>query len=152
MTVELRTMSEAEFAAYRDYAIAEYAKDNVRAGTMLSAEAPEAAKRQFEELLPDGAATEGNHLLLAEHDGERVGILWLQIRAPKAFVYDIEVDEPGRGRGHGRAIMLAGQAFAHERGAASIGLHVFADNSAAVRLYEMLGYDVVSQKMSRTLP
>ncbi|MDN5851583.1 MAG: GNAT family N-acetyltransferase [Actinomycetia bacterium] len=143
MTIELRPMSDADFGAYLDHAIEEYANDNVRAGTMLADEAHDQAKRQFDELLPDGAATAGHHLFVAENDGGRVGILWLQIRAgagaTKAFVYDIEVDESGRGRGFGRAIMLAGQTYAHEHGAESIGLHVFADNTAAMRLYERSG-------------
>lgn len=55
-------------------------------------------------------------------------------------MYDIEVAEEQRGRGYGRALMLLAERVARETGEELLGLHVFAGNTPAIRLYESLGY------------
>jgi hypothetical protein len=57
-----------------------------------------------------------------------------------AFLYDIELAPATRGRGLGRATMLAAEDAARELGADRIRLNVFGHNTAARRLYESLGY------------
>lgn len=68
-----------------------------------------------------------------------------------AFVYDIEMDETQRGKGYGRATMLAGEVAAKELGATTMGLNVFGFNKPAINLYTSLGYEVSSQNMMKTL-
>ena len=58
----------------------------------------------------------------------------------RAYVYDVEVDEAHRGRGHGRALMLLAERSALAAGRPLLGLHVFAGNTPAIGLYESLGY------------
>ena len=82
-------------------------------------------------------------------------MLWINIR-PKvgkteAFIYDIVIDEDRRGRGYGRATMLACVARARELGAQSIGLHVFGDNAVARGLYTSLGFVETNVQMSLPL-
>ncbi|MGH3447573.1 MAG: GNAT family N-acetyltransferase [Nocardioidaceae bacterium] len=142
--VRLRPMTQHEYDAWWRGAIAEYAEDNVRTGSMPADSAQEMAAKQFAELLPDGLDTQGQHLLVAEDGGERVGVFWVHIRpgqeGTEAFIYDITVEEALRGRGYGRAAMVAGETFAREHGAKSVILHVFEDNTAARSLYQSLGY------------
>ena len=152
--VELRPMSVEEYDAWVPVAIASYAADHARVGSKPADEALSSAKKEFAELLPEGAETPEHHLLVASAAGPRVGILWLRIptKEPvRAFVYDIEVDEAVRGRGYGRAIMLAAETYAREHGATSIRLHVFGDNTVARRLYESLGYETTNVNMAKTL-
>ncbi len=78
-------------------------------------------------------------------DGRPAGVLWtgrveLEPGRWAAYVYDIEVDGEQRGHGYGRALMLLAERVAREAGETLLGLHVFADNTPAVRLYESLGY------------
>ncbi|MET9802097.1 GNAT family N-acetyltransferase [Streptomyces sp. NPDC006368] len=142
--VEIRPMTEAEFRAWDATAHVTFTRNWVEQGV------PEAAARAKAEAsrrenLPDGLATEGAAFHVAVRDGVAAGHLWTGRRElvpgeQAAYVYDIEVAETQRGGGYGRALMLFAERIAHEWGTARIGLHVFAGNTPALRLYESLGY------------
>lgn len=135
--------------------IADYSLGQVGAGSMTADQALQLAEKQFADLLPDGVETAGHHLLIPETDGDAVGILWIHLAdgtdSPTAFIYDFMVDEALRGRGIGRQIMLAGEEYARERGAASMRLHVFGSNAVARHLYRSLGYDETNVAMAKPL-
>ena len=152
-SVDLRPMTAAEYDAWVPEAIAGYAADHVAAGSMPADTSLELATKEFEELLPDGLQTAEHHLLVAESEGERVGVLWLRVplSGAAAFVFDIEVDPQLRGRGYGRAIMLAAESFARDLGAKAIRLHVFGSNTVARSLYESLGYEATNVQMAKGL-
>lgn len=57
--VELVPMSEAEFAAYLERAVREYADEKVRAGNWTQAIALERSRAEYDQLLPQGLATPG---------------------------------------------------------------------------------------------
>lgn len=106
------------------------------------------------DLLPHGAQTDGHAFLIGEADGDRVGTIWLDLRKQYAFVYQVETDEAARGRGYGRALMVAGAHAAQEAGAEGIALNVFGDNAVARALYDSLGYTPTqgSVRMDLTSP
>jgi ribosomal protein S18 acetylase RimI-like enzyme len=143
--VTLRPMSGAEFAGYRDQLVAAYAQDMVDAGAFTDHAASLAASEQStSDLLPDGVDTMGQHLWTA-CDGQKgdqtpVGILWIAVDGPKAFIYDIEVREDQRRRGYGREVLDAGGRAAIDLGASTLGLNVFGHNDGALALYERAGY------------
>lgn len=114
--VKLRPMTQAEYDDWRPGAIAGYAADHVRAGSMPADGAQEMAEKQFADLLPEGVATPEHHLLTPQVDNSAVGFLWLHIpNGPQhqaAFIYDIEVNPNLRGQGLGRAIMLVSEDYA----------------------------------------
>lgn len=153
--VDLRPMSQKEYDDWRPGAVASYATEHVRAGSMPADRAQEMAEKQFTDLLPDGVSTREHHLLTPQIDQSTVGFLWLHIpqdvQRPTAFIYDIEVKQELRGQGIGRAIMLAGENYARDRGAGSLRLHVFGDNAAARSLYDGLGYQITNLMMSKSL-
>lgn len=159
--VTLRPMGRTEFDAWRPRAVAEYANDHARAGSMPADRALEMAEKQFTDLLPDGPETRDHHLLVPESDGAAIGVLWLYLPGDipgatadgrqSAFVYDVEVAREMRGRGFGRAVMLAAERYARERGATSMRLHVFGENLVARRLYESLGYTATNISMAKSL-
>jgi len=95
------------------------------------------------------------HLLRVLDDrGEPVGVLWVGPHPRKAgagWVWDVEIDEAHRGRGHGRAAMLAAEEIARSEGWAELGLNVFGPNRRAKALYDSLGYEVVSTSMTKPL-
>ncbi len=55
-------------------------------------------------------------------------------------VYVVAVDPAAQGRGLGRVLTLAGLHYLRERGLASAMLYTEADNAAAVRTYDKLGF------------
>ena len=132
-----------------------FAEELAATGRMSADDAIAEAHRQFAKELPDGLATDGQELFTAEAAGAEVGILWLSLRSrgaePHGFILDIAVDAAHRRRGYGRAIMQAAEQETRRLGAASLGLHVFGSNAAAVALYERLGYRRLEELFVRVL-
>ncbi len=152
--VVLRPMTADEYAAYEEHSIRGYAEQMVEMGGHDAESAYAESARQQRLLLPDGLATEGQHLLVVESDGSRVGILWVGTRQDRSdlwWVWDVEIDEAFRGRGLGRATMLAAESFVRALGVDRLGLNVFGGNAPAITLYEDLGYAVDAQQMSKRL-
>ena len=93
--------------------------------------------------LIDTAASE---FLLALFDGQPVGCLQIAWRlstwhgAPYAYLEDVYVLPPLRGRGIGRRMLMEAVTRAAAYGADQIMLDVRTDNRAAQRLYEQLGF------------
>lgn len=153
--VSVRPMSPAEFEIWQEQTITGYAQDVATASGCPLEEALQRSRTQFDELLPLGVDTEGTWLLkVVDQTGADVGVLWIgphRDRAGVAYVYDIAIDEPHRGRGLGRAAMQAAESVVAAAGIAEIGLNVFGFNEPARRLYDSLGYRVVATQMLKSL-
>ncbi len=153
--VVLRPISLAEFDAWRATSIASYANDVALATGRDATETLAEAHRQFADLLPDGLQTKRTWLMrVLDADGSDAGFLWIGPHpdsAGKAYVYDIAINEDQRGRGLGRAAMLAAEQVCRDAGIAEIGLNVFGFNDSARRLYDSLGYRVVATRMTKQL-
>ncbi len=153
--VSLVPMSRATYDAWLARVVREYADEHVEAGNWLPGEALEKAQQQFDQLLPDGLHTAGQHLFsICELDGTEVGILWVGPRpgVPRAlFIWDIQVHEQARGHGFGGATLTALHAWAREQGFERVGLHVFGSNDVARRLYARAGYVETDVQMEKRL-
>jgi ribosomal protein S18 acetylase RimI-like enzyme len=145
-----RPMTEADFAEWQAYESERYARTWMERG-LPEATARAKARGDHERLLPRGLATDGMVFSVLEHEGSRVGTLWLALQDTKAFVFDVEADPAHRGRGHGRTLMLLAERQAIEAGRPVLGLNVFAGNTPAERLYESLGYETTSRSLSKPL-
>jgi GNAT superfamily N-acetyltransferase len=64
---------------------------------------------------------------------------------------DIVVGRDGEGRGIGRALVDAAEAWSRDRGHRLFSLHVFEDNARARALYGRLGYRTDTIKMMKEL-
>jgi ribosomal protein S18 acetylase RimI-like enzyme len=148
-------MTEAEFDAYVQVLIPEYAQDNVEAGHWDKAEALEKSRKSVEDLLPNGLKTANHHFFVVRDGSQRIGIVWLRAildsKMKTGFIFDIAVDEAQRGKGYGRQTMLLIEQRARELGLEKMRLHVFAKNKIARKLYVSLGYETSSLNMSKTL-
>ncbi|MHB0894946.1 GNAT family N-acetyltransferase [Streptomyces sundarbansensis] len=151
-----RDMSEEEFADWRQGAVGAYAQGWIDRGVepgqaRLKSEADHAAH------LPDGLATEGTRFQVLVRAGEVVGHVWVALRELEpgggtgGYVFDVEVREEHRGRGHGRALMLLAEDITRAWRADRLGLHVFASNTPALRLYESLGYVPTRYNLAKAL-
>lgn len=153
--LSLVPMTEDEFTAYLEKTVPNYAAENVRAGYWSEDEALERSSKAYQNLLPQGVHTEHNYLFRIQLDetGEKIGIIWIKHEAPRkhGFVFDISMDESQRGKGYGKQAMLALEEYAKSLGLETIGLHVFAHNTTAIKLYAGLGYEVTSQNMVKKL-
>ena len=151
--IELRPLTDEEFAVFRERAVPEYAGELVRARDLDQRTALRSAEESFPPSL--GAVGEaGQGLFRAVHDGVDVGWLWLgppPSGGSGLYVFDVEVDEEHRGEGLGRAIMLAAEQVVRQSGHDRLGLNVFGWNHRAESLYRSLGYEVMSTQMSKRL-
>ncbi|GHA04473.1 GNAT family N-acetyltransferase [Streptomyces echinoruber] len=134
-----RPMTPQEFGVWQAHESEQYARTWIERGVPEAA-AYARARRDHEQFLPLGAATENTLFSVLEHEGTRVGTLWVSLRETKAYVFDVEVDAAHRGRGHGRSLMLLAERQAVTAGRRVLALNVFAGNTPAERLYESLGY------------
>jgi len=150
VTLHVRPIEDEEFVAWLPLLREDYAQDLVR-DYDLSAD--EASRRAVAEI--DGLRPPGHSVFVIEVDGETVGHLWLVERRdtpePTVFVYDIDVDEPHRGRGYGKAAMIFAEEEARRRGVTRIALRVGVRNSVARNLYRSLGFEENEIAMSKTI-
>ncbi len=63
---------------------------------------------------------------------------------PRAWISNLTVSPEYRGRGLGRAMLLAGVHYLRDRGAGSVTLGVDAGDPAPLRLYQSAGFETVS--------
>lgn len=152
--VILRPMDESEFEPWKAESRRNYAMDKEKEG--YSAEdAVKVADESFNRLLPQGIQTAGQHVYTVRDGDRRVGILWwgTQKKGSKtnAWIYDIMIHESERGKGFGRATMLAAEADARSKGMSELGLHVFGHNKIARGLYESLGFRTTNVVMAKDL-
>ncbi|MGE5337002.1 MAG: GNAT family N-acetyltransferase [Gemmatimonadota bacterium] len=152
MTV-LVPMTEAEYAEFVAQTVVAYAADKVASGEWLPHESLALAQKVFDELLPQGLATPGNHLftIRPRRDLAAVGRLWfaVQERAGKriAYVYDVGVQPQHQRQGHASGAFFALEAEAARLGLSGIALHVFGHNAAAQAMYVKLGFHVTDINM-----
>jgi GNAT superfamily N-acetyltransferase len=84
--------------------------------------------------------------LVAELEGVTVGVCTLEWQQPfwadelHAWIPDLVVTEPVRGRGIGRALLLAALRTARDNGAAEVRLESGAQRTAAHGLYRSIGF------------
>jgi ribosomal protein S18 acetylase RimI-like enzyme len=155
--VRLLPMTEEDYRNYLEFAIPNYAQEQVKAGAWHPEGARQKAEAAFRVLLPDGLASPGQYLCVVvdETQGERVGCLWYGVRdgdsGKFAAIYDIVIWEPFRRRGHGIQTMEALEEKVKELGLKEIMLHVFGYNIGARALYRKMGYVEANITMARRL-
>ena len=154
--VRLDPMTEAEFQAYLEPAIAEYAAEHVKSGRWSPEESLEKSREEYAQLLPDGLSSVDQHLFsIKDEFGTQVGMLWFAVRQNggkrSAFIYDVLIDVAFQRRGYATQAFQALEMLASDMGLTAISLHVFGHNTAARALYEKLGFVTTNLFMKKSL-
>ncbi|WP_238173293.1 GNAT family N-acetyltransferase [Kribbella speibonae] len=151
LPVLLRPITDTEYPRWMERAAASFAAGVGPSRGLTPDEALALAYEETERLLPEGPATDQQLIWIAVAADEPVGSLWISTKSKVPFIYGIEVDSGRRGKGYGRAIMLAGEEECRRLGYKQLDLNVFGDNTTAIGLYGSLGYAVISQQMRKDL-
>lgn len=139
LTVRLADYADAGDAARVVALLDSYARDPMGGGKPLSEDVRE-------RLVPGLAAHPGAFSLLAFEGDDAVGLancitgFSTFAARPLVNIHDMAVLPAARGRGVGRALMLAVEEEAGARGACKITLEVLSGNATAKGLYASLGY------------
>ena len=143
-------MEDDEFVAWLPLLREDHAEELIRDYGMSADQARAQAVAEI-----DGHRPAGHSVFVIDADGESVGHLWLVERRdayePILSVYDIDVDQPYRGRGYGKAAMLFAEDEARRRGLTRMALHVGARNNIARSLYRSLGFEENEVAMSKPI-
>jgi len=144
MTI-LRSMTDAEFLAWREEAIPAYAADKVASGQWAEDDALELSRKEYQELLPDGVHTKDNHFFsILDREAAPVGVLWFAVKtkfaARIAYVFDVSVRPQRQREGHAHRAFVALEQEVQRLGLSGMALHVFGHNAAARALYAKLGF------------
>ena len=150
-------MNGAEYEAWLAEAVSGYAADKVASGQWNQDESLDLARKEHEELLPQGLASTGNHLfkILAD-SGEMVGDLWfaeaMKFGLSIAYVYNVEIAEQHRRKGYAHQALQALEREVGALGLHGVALHVFGHNHAARALYAKLGYEPTNINLFKHVP
>jgi len=153
--VKLIAMQEADFTAYVERGILEYAEDHVKNGDWLPDEARQLSRKEFQQLLPDGLDTNNQFIfsIVDEASGEMLGSLWVQVKMDsprrRAFIYDFIIEARFRGKGYGKQTLQALDEQLRSMDVESVALHVFARNTNAFELYKKMGYETTDLHMRK---
>jgi GNAT superfamily N-acetyltransferase len=151
-TIQLRPMTPDELVTFRAGFIRAWADDLAKVEDLDDARALAEATARTDADLPLGVASLGHHLFTILAGAEAVGSLWFSIDARgRAFLDEVQVAPPERGRGYGRRAIELAEAEARRRGATHIELNVYQHNARARALYEALGYRATKLTMRKTL-
>ena len=148
-----RPLTEAEFPDWSQATQADFVAGCVAQG-LDRGFAQATSRADFAELLPRGADSTGMCLRVLQHEGERVGTLWLCVREAASeggYVYGVAVAEEHRGRGHGRTLMHVAEREVLAVGGTRLALNVFTDNAPAGALYNSLGYELLLAHFNKPL-
>ena len=150
----LSAMEASELGPWLDRLGAEYLEERVAAGDDRE-RAHRVIARDRADFFPADAPAAGQLVFWVLEDERAVGSLWIGAvpgSPPEHWwVWSIEIDEPFRGRGLGRAAMELAEQEARRGGARLLGLNVFGHNTVARSLYESLGYETTSLQMIKQL-
>lgn len=86
-------------------------------------------------------ATSGSTVLVARLGAALAGAVMVGDDGHRGWVYYLGVDPAHRGKGLGRALMSAAEAWLRDRDCPKIMLMVRSDNLAAKGFYDALGYE-----------
>lgn len=115
----------------------------------------------FKDYVAEILADENAAILCADSAGRIIGMahvlvrespdIPIMVRRRFAVLENIVVREGFRHMGVGRALVESVHAWALGKGVTRVELNVWAFNADAIRLYEKLGYEIISSRMVKRL-
>jgi len=151
MNVKLRKMSSQEFEIFAQYSTEDYAKDLLKESEYSWDKALMQAKKEFDEMLPDGPETKNNAIMIIEDDitGDSVGVIWYLYEmtdgVKHTFINDFIIKTEERRKGYAIAALEEMEHDAKRHGYEECRLYVWKHNLAGKRLYEKAGYQEFRQ-------
>ncbi len=145
--IEVRRFAPHEWATYKDLRLRALA-DSPDAFARTLAEEQERSDAEWLNRLVTGANSRGELALVAEADGQPIGLAWGRIdegTPDVATLYQMWVAPSHRRQGTGQALLDAAIAWARAKAARYLDLGVTYGDSSAMRLYARAGFQPVGR-------
>src|SRR5215216_2569840 len=149
--VKLEPIEQEDFNHFLEREIGLYAEDHVRNGNWPAEGALERSRKEFHSLLPDGIHSKNQYVCSIVDGNNKIGVLWVQVKEGKAFIYNFVIDEAFRGKGFGKQALMEMDEKLKSMDVQSVALHVFGDNLVAQKLYKKAGFDITGIHMRKKL-
>lgn len=150
--ITLQPLQQTDFERFLERGVREYAADHVRNGNWPAEGSLERSRKEFEQYLPEGIHTPDQYLWsILDETGNGIGVLWVQVKEQKAFIFDFIIDEAFRGKGYGKQALAAMDETLRAMEVESVALHVFGDNVSAQELYRKMGFQITGIHMKKVL-
>jgi ribosomal protein S18 acetylase RimI-like enzyme len=154
--LRLRPLRDEELGEFIEAIRGEYVEGLVEHARMAPDFAHRKAERDLASVTQAASIPEGHSLYWIERGGERIGRLWFEERpSPRvgrfAWLNEVEIDEPFRGRGYGRRALDLLEEEVRRRGIPEIVLNVWGGNDVARALYRSEGYFERAVEMAKEL-
>lgn len=152
--VTLVALTEQERDAFIDQQVVDYAEQQIRDAGWSPDDALPRAVREFRSVIEQELlqARIDEHCLWAATNGDGAAVGWLWVKPPlddmpsdSVFIEQITVKDEFRRQGYGLAMAEALEVELARGGTLTICLHVFSENTPALRLYERAGYTIVTR-------
>ena len=147
--VTLRRMTSPEFDVFAKYSTRDYANDLTLNQEMEAAAAIMQARTEFSDMLPAGADTPENALMVIEEDCQPVGAIWYLYEfadgARYVFLSDLVIRPDERRKGYAAAALAEMEKDAIAHGCPECRLYVWNGNRAGLNLYTKCGYSIFRQ-------
>ena len=146
--VSFKLMNNSEFQVYSKWSVKAYAEHLIKSGDeKFRFKARKAAKSEFNDIFPDGAASADNYLyIVMDNNNEKIGVLGYQ-KSPfeenAAFVTENVIKEEYRGKGYGKSAFIKLQEDAREKGFNKMVLNCFKHTPVSYSMYEKNGFKVI---------
>lgn len=146
--ISFRKINQNEFEFFKNWSIKNHAENLIKSGEKkLFFIAKREAKKEFQEVFPDGADTKNSFLYIVLNDkGHGVGVIGYQ-KSPfeenAAFVTENIIKEEYRGKGYGKTAFTALQEAARKNGFGKMVLNVYKHSTAAFEMYVKCGFKIV---------
>lgn len=148
--IRLEPIQQQDFERFLEHETQAYADDHVRNGSWEADGALERSRKEFERYLPNGIHTQDQYLWsIITEENKKIGVLWVQVKEGKAFIFDFIIDEEYRGKGYGKQSLAAMDEKLKAMGTESVALHVFGDNVSAQELYKKMGFVITDMHMMK---
>lgn len=145
--IHFRNMTPDEFSEFAQWSIGNYANELIESGNISLQSGLLEAKKEYNEMLPDGHYSKDNYLYVIENEhNENVGAIWYQKHLQKletAFICEFVIKKEFRQRGYGRSALEEIIKDAKAKGYSKMGLNVFKFNSIAYFLYLKCEFKVI---------
>ncbi len=146
--VSFKLMNNNEFQVYSKWSVKAYADHLIKSGDeKFRFKARKAAKSEFNDIFPEGAASADNYLyVVLDNNNEKIGVLGYQ-KSPfeenAAFVTENVIKEEYRGKGYGKSAFIKLQEDAREKGFKKMVLNCFKHTPVSYSMYEKNGFRVI---------